>query len=141
MFRENPIDAFHGLADGWPQRDRARCGNHDVAFPYEKLITDNVPQTLERGTHGWLAEADALAGARGASLKHESVEHPEKVEIQRCNIHGVNRPDTIVRFPAWGSAKLISSAVWSRSRGGKADLCRNGALPSEPAAWPGGAAP
>jgi hypothetical protein len=70
-----------------------------VALADEQLVVQRMAQPVERRTHRRLAETHPLAGPRGAALAHQRVEHPQQVEVERGEIHGIDPADTIIRFP------------------------------------------
>ena len=77
----------------------ARRGDHCIALAHEKLISHEMPQSVQGCTDCRLTKADALTGTCNAALLHEGIEYAQQIEIQRSDIHVVDWPDTIIGFP------------------------------------------
>ncbi|MEO3388946.1 hypothetical protein [Mesorhizobium sp. CAU 1741] len=93
------VDARHGLPNSSPESKRPRRRHHRVALADKELIAHQVPQPVKGGADGGLAQTYAFAGAGDAPLLHQGVEDAQQIEIERGDIHQINRLHTIIRFP------------------------------------------
>ncbi len=72
--------------------DLRRAGGEREALrrAHEELVAEGVSQPREGVARGRLRESDALRCARDVALGEERVEHPEEVQVDGFEIHGVH---------------------------------------------------
>src|SRR5262245_55071078 len=77
------------IRDRLGKRTRPRRWQHLAAAAYEKIVTEDRPQSVQSCAYRRLTKPDALACTRDVLFGHHGLKHEQQIQIKGCQIHEV----------------------------------------------------